>query len=109
MTRVRRKQHAGSEHVGCGGRITVSDTQFGPRYACSKCTSYSWSDRRPLVDRRTHELRRKAHEEFDVVWRSGLTSRTDAYARLARPMGAAIALVPRLKQDIAGSERQWNR
>lgn len=40
-----------------------------------------------MADRATRQLRTKAHDEFDKLWRSGLMSRAKAYNWLALTLG----------------------
>lgn len=40
-----------------------------------------------MADRATRQLRKKAHSEFDKLWRSGLMQRTKAYAWLSLQLG----------------------
>ena len=41
----------------------------------------------PLADKETRELRHKAHNVFDQLWKTGLCSRKDAYRRLSKEIG----------------------
>lgn len=56
-------------HVGCHGR------------SCNPMGS--------LANAPLRLARRRAHAEFDVVWKSGRKSRADAYAWLAKKLGMA--------------------
>ena len=68
----------------CGFPPVKTETRFGPRLDC--CGLWAWGDN-PLADRETHEARRRAHEAFDPLWKSGRMSRTKAYTQLAKAMG----------------------
>lgn len=67
----------------CGKEANKAQTKYGIRNHC--CDVWSWGHH-PMVDRKTHKARRKAHENFDVLWKSGLLSRTDAYKWLAKAL-----------------------
>lgn len=43
-----------------------------------------------MADRTTRQLRKKAHEVFDPIWRKGLLSRSQAYAWLADQLGIRV-------------------
>jgi hypothetical protein len=43
-----------------------------------------------LADRATRQLRSKAHEEFDKLWRTGLMSRDKAYTWLSLQLGIEV-------------------
>lgn len=43
-----------------------------------------------LANTRLRTLRQEAHKQFDVLWRSGLTSRQNAYVWLAMKLGLDI-------------------
>jgi|SRR5690625_21825 len=70
----------------CQEKATQTQTQYGLRSACKKCNLWSWGGK-PLVCAETHASRRRAHEEFDVLWKGGYMSRTEAYSLLAKKMG----------------------
>ena len=42
-----------------------------------------------MADKKTRQLRAKAHQVFDPLWKSGAMSRTEAYNLLARHLGIA--------------------
>lgn len=65
----------------CFKVATERKTQYGTRHSC--CDLWSWDGAR-LVDAETHELRQKAHELFDPLWKSGKMTRKAAYRMLAR-------------------------
>ncbi|WP_157783647.1 zinc-finger-containing protein [Bradyrhizobium liaoningense] len=69
-------------------RAVERETQYGVRSSC--CGLWSWGDA-PLVDAATHEARRKAHEAFDQVWKSGKHTRSEAYRLLARRLNLPMA------------------
>lgn len=58
-------------------------TAWGIRHEC--CGLWSWGGK-PLVDRRTHEARKAAHEAFDRIWKEGLMSRSAAYAAMRKAL-----------------------
>lgn len=66
----------------CFKAPTVRETQYGLRFSC--CDLWSWGG--PLVDAATHEARQKAHEVFDRTWKSGKTTRKEAYQTLSRQL-----------------------
>lgn len=68
----------------CGGISLAQPTKYGARYSC--CGLWSW-DAAPLVDADTHKARKEAHEAFDVVWRGGHMTRSEAYKSLAIALG----------------------
>jgi hypothetical protein len=65
-------------------------------YRCEPCGAYVGCHRgtvQPLGRLANAELRRAkiaAHAAFDPIWRSGRSSRSDAYAWLAKQLGIAI-------------------
>ncbi|WP_405424112.1 zinc-finger-containing protein [Pantoea stewartii] len=44
-----------------------------------------------LADRATREARKKCKKPFEIIWRSGLMSRTEAYHWLAREMDINVS------------------
>jgi zinc-finger-containing domain len=71
----------------CGCEARVMRTRFGNRHEC--CGLWSWHDR-PLVDAKTHEARRAAHDAFDKVWKDKPTKRETAYAMLAKRLNIPL-------------------
>ena len=81
----------------CGKAAERQATRYGVRHAC--CGLHSW-DGKPLVDEATHRARRKAHDAFDHLWKSGAVRRKRAYALLREELGITsaechMALMPR--------------
>lgn len=68
----------------CGREAVESTSQYGKRHDCCGLWSYQC---KPLVDRWTHQARINAHNAFDVIWKSGLMTRSEAYAWLAEKLG----------------------
>ncbi len=64
----------------CGAKAHRRNTEFGVQYY--HCHLWGWGGH-PLVTRETHTARRKAHAEFDPLWKSGMMSRKAAYRSLA--------------------------
>lgn len=62
----------------------TTQTRYGPRH--SHCGLWSWEGK-PLVTAETHAARQTAHAAFDPVWKRGLMTRQEAYARLAAVLG----------------------
>jgi hypothetical protein len=79
----------------CGGELVLRESQHGRFYGCRswpKCTGThgAHEDGTPLgtpADRRTKLYRQAAHAVFDLLWRSGRLTRSEAYAWMARSMG----------------------
>lgn len=67
----------------CGGEAAEFRTTFGIKSTC--CGLWSW-DRYPLVSAETHQARSAAHRAFDVLWKSKLMTRRQAYAALGREL-----------------------
>lgn len=67
----------------CGNEAMTVGSAFGPKHVCCDLWSY---DGRPLVNGATHRARIAAHDFFDLLWKEGHVSRTEAYALLAREM-----------------------
>ena len=80
--------------------FTTNDTVYGKTYGkwpyiyrCEGCKAYVGCHEGTkiplgvLADRSTRNLRVKAHEELDKLWRSGLMSRAKAYNWLAGELG----------------------
>lgn len=68
----------------CNQPAREQHTHFGTRHEC--CGLWSWGGK-ALVDRRTHDARKRAHAALDPVWQVGVLSRAQVYARLAEKMG----------------------
>lgn len=80
-------------------KLTTNDRIYGRKhnqwpyvYYCEDCGAAvgchpnTYSPLGRLADKTTRHLRAKAHESFDVLWRSGLMKRSDAYRWLAREL-----------------------
>lgn len=67
----------------CGQVAKRTQTKYGIRNYC--CNLWSWGNA-PLVDKRTHNARKRAHENFDILWKSKLLTRAEAYKWLAKSM-----------------------
>jgi hypothetical protein len=67
----------------CGKHAKSTETKYGVRNYC--CNLWSWGNS-PLVDKKTHRARRRAHETFDVLWKKGFMSRTQAYVWLSKAL-----------------------
>ena len=66
--------------------VRTAKTQFGRRDWCDNgCGYWSWGGK-PLVDAETHDLRQRAHEIFDELWRGKgrIMTRRQAYRALRR-------------------------
>lgn len=74
----------------CFKVATQRETNYGTRHSCASCELWSW-DGAPLVDKETHDLRQKAHELFDLLWRDGTMKRKEAYSRLSRELHIPLA------------------
>lgn len=69
-------------------RPDLADLMF---WSCGRCDAYVGCHRNSpahkplgsLADRETRQWRSRAHEAFDVYWKSGSMSRTQAYRLLA--------------------------
>lgn len=70
----------------CQRPATFTVTRWGMRYDCRDCGLRGY-DGRVLVDKGTRLMRQRAHECLDLLWRSGLASRSDVYRTLAELMG----------------------
>lgn len=75
----------------CGERMHL----YGRQYVCQCCSSKHGAhpDGKPLgipADKKTCHARRKAHEVFDVLWKSGRINRSQAYTILRRIMNLTI-------------------
>lgn len=86
----------------CGGRASfllesssVYGRDFGPLFICSnfpKCDARVGAHRNTLKPKGTlaganlRELRKKCHDLFDPLWRSGELDRSEAYRLLAKAM-----------------------
>lgn len=72
---------------GCGARMVLRPSRFGLFYGCSKFPSCkgahgAHSDGSPLghpADQETKQLRIKAHNLFDQLWKTGAMRRGEAY------------------------------
>jgi ssDNA-binding Zn-finger/Zn-ribbon topoisomerase 1 len=67
----------------CGSEMTVSSNRYGRIIECSnpKCDirENSWGIQ---SDSETRELRIEAHEQFDILWKTGIMDRDEAYGWL---------------------------
>lgn len=71
----------------CGAEAIEMQSQWGVKHVCCDLWSYGG---KPLVDKRTHGARIKAHESFDLLWRGGPLDRGTAYEQLARHLGITV-------------------
>lgn len=69
----------------CGNFAVETITKYGIRNTCEPCGLWSW-DNKPLVDKATHEARKKAHTVFDSLWKNKHISRSKAYKLLSEKM-----------------------
>ena len=67
----------------CNSIAKNVQTKYGLRSHC--CNLWSWKGA-PLVDRETHITRMTAHKHFDVLWKSGILTRSEAYEWLSRSL-----------------------
>lgn len=73
----------------CGADMSLQNGKFGTYYSCNdwpacdltRNSKGSWSDKR------TRDARFMAHLSFDVLWKEGALTRSEAYAWLSREMG----------------------
>jgi len=80
---------------GCSGTLHIRTSRFGWFYSCEHwpaCigTLPANKDGSPRGEPRTKELqgwRNKAHGTFDVIWKNGDLTRSQAYAWLKRQLG----------------------
>lgn len=93
----------------CGSKATAVETRYGTRH--SHCDLWSW-DGKPLVSSVVHDLRKKAHLEFDYIWKSGIMSRSQAYKTLSQMIGVdrkkchiSMMLEDDLKKTIIASRK----
>jgi hypothetical protein len=102
----------------CKKPAEKTPTKYGPRYQC--CDLWSWG-KFPLVSSEIHELRKKAHTEFDPIWQCGTITRTQAYIHLTRGLGIrkekchmklmgrkqllkVLEIVKQYKEEVYGTE-----
>lgn len=84
---------------GSGGKIKDSGIIYGKSYglvwACKNfpvCDVFvgvhkgTTTPLGTLADRRTREMRKQCHREFDVIWQTGRMTRKDAYIKAASEM-----------------------
>jgi len=79
----------------CGQELSLTHGPFGPFLQCRgypQCDITQGCDRRgnPLgaqSDAPTRDARKSAHRVFDVLWKHGRMTRTEAYAWLADQLG----------------------
>lgn len=86
----------------CGRVATSTKTQYGVRNNC--CSLWSWGDS-PLVDKRTHNARKRAHEYFDIIWKEGFMTRSQAYAWLAKSLKISRNKAHMKKMDYKMAKR----
>jgi len=70
----------------CGKKAKTTNTKYGCKNYCQACNLWSWGES-PLVDSNTHAARIKAHQAFDIIWKSKLMKRSVAYAWLTKSLG----------------------
>lgn len=66
------------------------NTKFGIRYSCPVmgCTVVAWSGSTSTpANYSTRQMRMKAHDAFDELWKSGMFTRTEAYHKLSLYLG----------------------
>src|SRR5690606_34253549 len=68
------------------------------------CGFKSWGGK-PMVDDRTIQARRGAHDAFDPIWRSGLITRKEAYKLLAKEMGLTLDACHMSLMDFATANK----
>lgn len=68
----------------CSQPAKKTHTRFGVRHDHCGLTSWAY---KPLATQETLAARRAAHAAFDPVWQEKLTSRSNAYKRLAAELG----------------------
>lgn len=96
----------------CGDKLVFKNSRYGGFYGCASWNSTRCSGsvgchpgtRIPLgvpADRETKELRNKAHDLFDQMWKSRQMSRKEAYQWLADAMGVDEAHIGWMnKEDL---------
>lgn len=67
----------------CGKVAKNTQTKYGIRSYC--CNLWSWKGA-PLADKKTHKARIKAHRHFDILWKTGFLSRSEAYNWLSKTL-----------------------
>lgn len=67
----------------CGKVAKNTQTKYGIRSYC--CNLWSWKGA-PLTDKKTHKARSNAHKHFDVLWKMGFMSRSEAYNWLSKAL-----------------------
>ena len=89
-----RKKKQGQRKVcpAHGTELLPAETRYGTRYGCTApgCTVACWGGKTSTpADAETRELRRRCHELFDPLWKTGsrFKSRSAAYRWLARLTG----------------------
>ena len=117
----------------CNSKVIKKDSSivygksYGDIYICSsfpKCDAYVGVDKKTgkplgtLANKSLREARRKAHESFDQLWKTGIMSRKEAYRWLSQAMSLSkteshIALfnieqcnnlIEKVQQNIKGAE-----
>lgn len=90
------QMHQKSLPCKCGGRLVLRQGKHNPFYGCTNyphCTITVTAHKGSLkpmgtpADKETRLWRRKAHETFDLIWKRGFMSRSNAYRWLQRAMG----------------------
>lgn len=70
--------------------LVATQTRYGKRWGCpvGGCTVVLWDGSTSTpADYGTRQARIVAHECFDLIWKSGMMSRSEAYTFLAKFMG----------------------
>ena len=82
----------------CGKQMILRPSKYGLFYGClgfpaCKGSHGAHPDGRPLgvpATKETKEARIRAHEAFDKLWKGGGMTRKEAYAWLAKTIGATV-------------------
>jgi hypothetical protein len=93
----------------CGDPSEVTQTQYGRRDTCVRCSLHSWHGK-PMVSQEVHEARKHVGEKFDALWGDAETMYgieeergTPAYDKaVARVRGAAKARARRYLAFVTG-------
>jgi ssDNA-binding Zn-finger/Zn-ribbon topoisomerase 1 len=75
----------------CGSNMEKRYGKFGKFWACVNypecdCCISTKLNRTP-ANKELRQLRKQAHEAFDIIWRSGMMGRSEAYVWLGNKMG----------------------
>jgi len=80
----------------CGSKMVLRDSRYGLFYGCTGwplCDAAHGAHKNsgePLgipADKETKKARMRAHEKFDLLWKRGHTTRSNAYVWMQKAMG----------------------